>query len=100
MQVKEKKTKESFISKYHQDYEKELESVHGIPPAEIYKYPKCREFKQVVQEFALCLCVSICTLTLILSPFQIPTDAGVCHTFNGRPLDQLLKSSSWLTSFK
>ena len=49
----------------------------------------------VLQVFALSL-----TLTLILSPFQIPTDAGVCHTFNGRPLDQLLKSSSWLTSFK
>ena len=35
------------IFKFFQDYEKELESVHGIPPAEIYKYPKCREFKQV-----------------------------------------------------
>ena len=37
----------NHIVKYFQDYEKELESVHGIPPAEIYKYPKCREFKQV-----------------------------------------------------
>ena len=51
MQVKERKPKESFISKYHQDYEKELETVHGIPPAEIYKYPKCREFKQVGKYF-------------------------------------------------
>ena len=61
-----------FPNMYHQDYEKELESVHGIPPAEIYKYPKCREFKQVLQVFALwlwccgcgCGCgfASICTL--------------------------------------
>ena len=31
---------------------------------------------------------------------QTPTDAGICHTFNGRPLDQLLRSSSWFTAFK
>ena len=39
-------------------------------------------------------------MVLTLSPPQIPTDAGICHTFNGRPLDQLLRSTSWFTAFK
>ena len=92
------------VFKYFQDYEKELESVHGIPPAEIYKYPKCREFKQVsifygnkVECLMMMIMIGIIDNDAL---FQIPTDAGICHTFNGRPLDQLLRSSSWFTAFK
>ena len=29
------------------DYEKELETLHSIPKPDIYRYPRCRQFKQV-----------------------------------------------------
>ena len=29
------------------DYEKELETLHDVPEPSIYRYPKCRQFKQV-----------------------------------------------------
>lgn len=77
------------------DYEKELETLHNIPPPSIYRYPRCRQFKQVWEIWileGLYLCVYYIS--------QIPTDSGVCHTFNGRSLDSLLKPSSWLDAFK
>ena len=72
------------------DYEKELETLHNIPTPSVYRYPRCRQFKQVMANKYLMSSV----------PFQIPTDSGVCHTFNGRPLDSVLKPSSWLDAFK
>ena len=30
-----------------EDYEKELETLHSIPKPDIYRYPRCRQFKQV-----------------------------------------------------
>ena len=29
------------------DYEKELKTLHSIPEPDIYRYPRCRQFKQV-----------------------------------------------------
>ena len=66
-----------FISDISQE---KFESNHreslNLPDSDIYKYPKCRQFAQK------------------------PTDDGICHTFNGLDLKNILKSSSWLSSFE
>ena len=80
-----------------QDYEATLRSTHGIPSSNVYKYPKCRHFKQVIY-FKHSNC-EVPNFTLILN-FQVPTDSGICHTFNGVALSKILKPSSWFSDFR
>ena len=76
-----------------QDYEENLRSTHGIPPSNVYKYPKCRHFKQV----NLPKCQDWISRTI---NSQVPTDSGICHTFNGVGLSKILKPSSWFSAFR
>ena len=69
-----------------------LQAGYGIPPSDIYKYPKCQHFRQVDFTPKIYLWFD--------HHCQAPTDAGICHTFNGLPLKTMLKPSEWLDSFK
>ena len=44
-------------------------------PPDLYRYTKCPEFKTT------------------------PTDIGLCQTYNGLPINQILKQSEWMSSF-
>ena len=40
------------------------------------------------------------SITINLYNFQVPTDSGICHTFNGVALSKILKPSTWFSDFR
>ena len=63
---------EIFSHSNLEKYEKSL----NLKPTNTYRYPKCNDF----------------------SPK--PTDSGICHTFNGLELKNILTDTKWLKSFQ
>ena len=57
------------------EFKADLETEYHLRQSDFYKYPKCELF----------------------SP--MPTDSGICHTFNGLALEKILKPSIWRNSF-
>ena len=56
------------------DYEKELETIHNIPTPSVYRYPRCRQFKQVMGSVYLMSSVPFFRFQLILVCVILSTD--------------------------
>ena len=56
------------------DYEKELETLHNIPTPSVYRYPRCRQFKQVMGSVYLMSSVPFFRFQLILVCVILSTD--------------------------
>ena len=57
------------------EFKDDLEKEHNLQESDFYKYPKCQSF------------------------FAMPTDSGICYTFNGLGLEKILKPSVWRDLF-
>ena len=56
------------------DYEKELETLHNIQTPSVYRYPRCRQFKQVMGSVYLMSSVPFFRFQLILVCVILSTD--------------------------
>ena len=59
---------QSWLDISVEDHQVELDLAHDLP-SETYKYPKCRSFS------------------------KMPTNTGICNTFNGLDLHKIFKKS-------
>ena len=57
------------------EFQNNLEEDYRLKESNFYKYPKCKLFS------------------------AMPTDSGICFTFNGLNLEKILKPSKWRNSF-
>ena len=58
-----------------EEYQKIMSSHNKLEENDLYRYPKCRKFSHK------------------------PSDSGICQTFNGLPLNKILKPSTWTDAF-
>ena len=56
------------------NYQKAMDEANKMP-SDLYKYPKCNLFS------------------------KMPTNTGICHTFNGLDLQDILKPTKWTDTF-